>query len=83
MEIDWKNELEYDMYIRLCDWNNKQSDIPIMSKVIKKVMGKNSQDALDYMLEWVTDWNNQIELYPNEKKYNKMLKMLDNASTVC
>ena len=76
MEIDWKKELPYDMYIRLCECRNKKSDIVPMTKVIKKVSGWDSEQSLDYMLKWVTDWNNQIELYPNDVEYEKMVKKI-------
>ena len=76
MEIDWKKELPYDMYIRLCECRNKKSDIVPMTKVIKKVSKWNSERSLDYMLKWLTDWNNQIELYPNDVEYEKMVKKI-------
>ena len=76
MKIDWKKELPYDMYIRLCECRNKKSDIVPMTKVVKKVSGWNSERSLDYMLKWVTDWNNQIALYPNNVEYEKMVKKI-------
>ena len=78
MKIDWENELSQEIYYRLCDCDNKKSDIVPMAKVIKKVMGKDSKDALDYMLEWVCGWNSQFSLYPvSELAYNRMLKQLE------
>lgn len=76
MKIDWKKELPYDMYIRLCECRNKKSDIVPMTMVVKKVSGWDSESSFDYMLKWVTDWNNQIELYPNDVEYEKMVKKI-------
>jgi hypothetical protein len=81
MKIDWENELSYDMYIRLCECRNKKSDIVPMARVIKKVMNMNSKEALDYMLEWVCDWNSQISLYPkSDLAYNRMLAQLERVA---
>lgn len=78
MKIDWKNELTDDMYYRLCECRNLKSDIVPMAKIVKRVNNCDSEQALDYILEWITDWNNQFNLYPdNENEYNKMLKKID------
>ena len=76
MEIDWKNELSEDMYFRLCECRNLKSDIVPLTKVVKRVSGWDSEQSLDYMLKWLTDWNNQIELYPNDVEYEKMVKKI-------
>ena len=78
MKIDWLSELSQDMYFRLCECRNIKADIVPLTKVVKKVSGWDSERALDYMLEWLTDWNNQISLYPkNEKEYKRILKKID------
>ena len=76
MKIDWKKELPYDMYIRLCECRNLKSDIVPLAKVVKRVSGWDSEKSLDYMLEWLTDWNNQVSLYPNDVEYEKMVKKI-------
>ena len=35
MKIDWKNELSEDMYFRLCECRNLESDIEKITKDIK------------------------------------------------
>ena len=81
MKIDWENELSQEIYYRLCDCDNKKSDIVPMAKVIKKVMNMNSKEALDYMLEWVCGWNRQISLYPKfDLAYNRMLAQLEKVA---
>ena len=78
MKIDWKNELSEDMYFRLCECRNLESDIVPLAKIVKRVSEWDSEKSLDYMLEWLTDWNNQITLYPStEKEYNNLLKKID------
>ena len=76
MKIDWKNELSEDMYFRLCECRNLKSDIVPLTNVVKRVSGWDSEQSLDYMLKWLTDWNNQIELYPNDVEYEKMVKKI-------
>ena len=73
MKIEWENEIPKDMYYRLCECRNRKSDIVLMAKVIKRVNNWDNETALDYMLEWVTGANGQLNLYPSEKEYNKML----------
>jgi len=77
VKIDWKSELTEDMYYRLCECRNLKSDIVPMAKIVKRVNNYDSEQSLDYILEWITDWNNQFNLYPDEKEYNKMLKKID------
>ena len=78
MKIDWKNELSTDMYFRLCECRNLKSDIVPLTNVVKRVSGWDSEQSLDYMLKWLTDWNNQVNLYPStEKEYNNLLKKID------
>lgn len=78
----WKNNLEEDVYIRLCECRNTLKDIPILAKVVVKVdEDMTPQDALDFVIEWVTDYNNQWELYDEiDKRYSKMLKEVERAS---
>lgn len=78
----WEENLEEDVYIRLCECRSTLKDIPILAKVVVKVdEDMTPQDALDFMIEWVTDYNNQWELYDEiDRRYSKMLKEVERAS---
>lgn len=77
---DWRDELKsdhYDCWERLCDCRNLRRDLMVMAKLMKKYnLGKDPQDVLDRILEWVTDWNSQVNLYPDDEEYDQMLKQL-------
>lgn len=75
---DWREELKkdnYDIWERLAECRNNRKDIMYMAKLMYKYnLDKTKQDCLDRMLEWVTDWNSQANLYPDsDDEYNKML----------
>lgn len=75
---DWRIELAQkypDCYERLCDCVNIKKDILTMAKLNYKYNPfKSKEDCLDRILEWVTDWNSQLDLYPKtEVEYNKIL----------
>lgn len=83
---NWRDDLEEDMYIRLCECRNTRTDIFTMSKlVVKYNLDKDTEDCLCRILEWVGDWNNQFEVadlpqdmyldYLNKlENYKKLLK---------
>ena len=78
---DWRIELSHkdpECYERLCDCVNTKKDIITMARLnYKHNPFKEKEDCLDRILEWVTDWNNQFDLYPNtEKEYNRMLSRI-------
>lgn len=77
---DWRDELKqdnYEVWERLAECRNNRNDIIIMSKlVVKYNPEKSKQECFDRILEWVTDWNNQINLYPVDDEYSKMLKQI-------
>ena len=75
--INWESEVSESIYTRLCECRSIKSDIVPLTKVIKKVYKCDKKFALDYMLTWLTDWNNQVELYPSDKDYEKYLKALN------
>lgn len=77
---DWREELKTDSYPvweRLAECRNTKRDIIIMAKLNYKYNpGKSKEDCLDRILEWVTDWNSQVNLYPDDEEYDEMLKKL-------
>lgn len=78
---DWRDELNKDnpeAYNRLCDCRNNRKDIIVIAKLMYKY-NTNSHDkkeCLDRTLEWITDWNNQANLYPDDDEYEKLLSRL-------
>ena len=74
---DWRSELEIknpECYERLCECRNTKHDILIIAKLMYRYnQDRTKEDCLDRTIEWITDWNNQIEIYPNEKDYQKIL----------
>ena len=74
---DWRSELEIknpEWYERLCECRNTKHDILIIAKLMYRYnQDRTKEDCLDRTIEWITDWNNQIEIYPNEEDYQKIL----------
>ena len=74
---DWRSELEIknpERYERLCECRNTKHDILIIAKLMYRYnQDRTKEDCLDRTIEWITDWNNQIEIYPNEEDYQKIL----------
>ena len=75
---DWRIELSHkdpECYERLCDCVNTKKDIITMARLnYKHNPFKEKEDCLDRILEWVTDWNNQPNLYPSTAyEYSKLL----------
>ena len=74
---DWRSELEIknpECYERLCECRNTKHDILIIATLMYRYnQDRTKEDCLDRTIEWITDWNNQIEIYPNEEDYQKIL----------
>lgn len=34
------------------------------------------EDSLDRTIEWLTDWNNQVNLCPDSEEYKKILECI-------
>jgi len=77
---DWREELEkdyYDCYIRLCECRNTKKDLKILTKLLYKYnSSKTKEQCLDRIIAWVTDWNNQVNLVPDDDEYKKLLECL-------
>lgn len=79
----WVNELEvvnYDCYERLADCRNIKKDILPMAKLMLKYnFNKGAEACLDRIVEWITDWNSQFELFDYiDDNYEKFLKRMEN-----
>lgn len=77
---DWREELKkdnYEAWIRLADCNNRRSDIKLYAKLIYKYNSNRSkEDCLDRAIEWITDWNSQPRLIPDDDEYKKILETM-------
>ena len=74
---DWREELEeknYKCYMRLCECRNTRNDIKIMAKLMYRYNSHYTpEECLDRMIEWVCEWNNQVNLIPDEEDYAAMI----------
>lgn len=77
----WQSYLSEDVYDRLCDCTSMKKDIiPLASAyynyspdVSRKGMSK--QDCLDYILQWVLEWNGALWSYSDEEYQRWLNKM--------
>lgn len=77
---DWRDELKIEdpsMYERLCECRNKKSDLKKLAKLLYKYNINHAKSVcLDRIIEWITDWNNQVELIPDKEEYDKILEYM-------
>ena len=77
---DWREELKNNyptIYERLCDCDNKKSDIEVIAVLMKKYnQNVCSSEVLDRVMELLTVWNNQSYLELTLKEYNKIIKKM-------
>lgn len=78
---DWRDELEKDyedVYIRLCECRNTRKDMRLIAKLMQKYnMAKSKEDIIDRTVEWITDWNNQVSLVPDDTEYDILMTYLE------
>ena len=76
---DWRKELSKlypDCYDRLCECRNIKSDILIIVRCMMRYNKKRKNyEIVDRVIDWLTDWNGQIELIPTQDEYNKLLSI--------
>ena len=74
---DWREELEsdnYELYERLADCRNQKKDIREYAKMIYKYNpSKTKEECLDRAIIWVTDWNHQAHLIPDNEEYRQYI----------
>ena len=76
---NWREELKKNRpscYDRLCNCNNTKRDLIIIARYIYSYNFKNHtrEECLDRAVTWLTSWNNQVELIPNN--YNWYLERI-------
>lgn len=66
MNNDWRNELgkiNEGAYTRLCECRSTKMDFIAMCNLVMKYNPTiTSQEAYEYMFEWVCEWNSQGSL---------------------
>ena len=76
---DWREELKNNhtaIYERLCDCDNKKSDIEVIAILMQKYnQNVCSSVVLDRVMVWLNFWNNQSLKLPL-KEYNKIIKKM-------
>lgn len=74
---EWREELRDEnkpCYDRLSECRSKHSDIKIIAKLMYKYNpDKSKEECLDRTILWITDWNSQVSLIPDEEEYKKIL----------
>lgn len=84
MNNDWRNELEntnYECYIRLCECRNTRADLYTMSALVKKYNPTvDAEECVDYILEWVGDWNGQYNVTElTENQYKRLVNSVEKS----
>lgn len=73
---EWKDELkrdDYETWERLADCINTKQDMRKMIRLVyKHNPNKTVEECVDYIIEWLTDWNSQIELVPDDEEYKEL-----------
>lgn len=77
---DWKDELRLDypeINERLAMGKNKRSDLKVLAKLMYKYNSdKSKENVLDRVITWVSDWNNQVSLIPDDNEYKRLLNAM-------
>lgn len=59
----WQNNIPKSMLTRLAECRNKASDVIVMAtEMHKSNPERTAEECFVRMFEWVTDWNNQLDV---------------------
>ena len=76
----WIDELKIDdpkSYDRLCICKNTRNDLKKYAKLIYAYnRQRTKEECLDRAIIWLTDWNNQVSLIPDDAEYKKILEFM-------
>lgn len=80
-DLDWKLDLERDnkeLMTRLSECCNTAHDLKIIAKIMWRYNRNyhTKEECLDHTISWITDWNNQIGLIPDDEEYKKILEFM-------
>lgn len=77
---DWKEALRADdenCMDRLGECRNTKRDLQKIAKYMYKFNSdKTKEEVLDRTIEWITDWNNQVGLCPDDDEYARIIKSM-------
>jgi hypothetical protein len=61
---DWRNNIPSSMLTRLAECRNKATDVITMATEMHKCNpDKTAEECFERMLEWVGDWNGQLNVF--------------------
>ena len=76
----WREELNQEnpkAYDRFCNAKSTRKDLRLIAKLMYKYNpNKSKEECLDRTITWLTDWNNQVNLIPDEDEYHKIIESL-------
>ena len=79
---DWRNKISESVLTRLAECRNTKHDILVMAKACQRENPKVAPiDCVIYIMEWVTDWNNQYELELTKDEFNAYIKEVSNVAS--
>ena len=77
---DWRNKISESVLTRLAECRNTKHDILVMAKACQRENPAVAPiDCVIYIMEWVTDWNNQYELELTKDEFNAYIEEVSNA----
>jgi len=78
---DWRIDLEQDnpkLMERFANCKATAHDLKIIAKIMWRYnrSGHTKEECLDRTIMWITDWNNQVGLIPDDDDYKKILEFM-------
>lgn len=79
-DSDWQSKLDEDVFERLCMCASTKKDIVPLAKAFKRYSKRvddswSDQDCLDFILQWVLEWNGATWDY-TQREYDNWLSKL-------
>ena len=82
MNNDWRNKIPTKVLNRLAECRSTKHDMLIMAKACQRENPNVAPiDCVIYIMEWVTDWNNQIELELTTAEFEHYVKEVSNVTS--
>lgn len=79
---DWRNKISESVLTRLAECRNTKHDILVMAKACQRENPTVAPiDCVIYIIEWVTDWNNQTELELTKDEFNAYIEEVSNVTS--
>ena len=82
MNNDWRNKIPKNVLNRLAECRSTKHDMLIMAKACQRENPNVAPiDCVIYIMEWVTDWNNQCELELTKDEFNAYIEEVSNVTS--